>query len=198
MKTIEIYQSKKDPSVTAKLEKKEEKYGTVLLEYITGNEVGKTISITSSTLKRWWKLLETKTEGESFEDTIDYEKVNTKYPEPKEKKYIPKPQSVIEYEAKKEKRYNSDLPTQDCMVERFASILSKINKTYIVFKTSGCWLERKSGYINLYASEEVWKILSEKGMEARKNGMKNTKLPVVFKITTMEEYELVAGVLENV
>ena len=60
-------------------------------------------------LQEQLQLLETKTEGESFEDTIDYEKVNPEYPEPKEKKYITKPQSVIEYEAKKEQRYNSEL-----------------------------------------------------------------------------------------
>lgn len=195
-----IYQSKKDETVKAKLLSQDEKYGTSLLEYTEGKDAGKTVSITNSTLKRWWKKVE---EDKKVEGAlkIDYEKVNTKYPEPVEQKYIPKPQSVIEYEEKRRKKYNNELPTQDEMVEHFSSLLSKINKTYIVFGKGfgvGCWLERKSGYTNLYATESVWMCLTENfGFEGRKNGMKNTKLPVVFKIETLEQYEVIKEVFTN-
>ena len=195
---MKTYQSKKDETVKAIIEKEDDKTKTVILKYVSGPDIDKTVAITTSTLKRWWKAIDTASDvsASKFEDSINYEQVNTKYPEPKEKKYIPKPQSVIDYEEKKKSRYNNLLPTQDDMVARFSSILSKINKTYIVFK-NGCWLERKSGYINLYSTTEVWELLVEKGFEARKNGMKNTKLPVVFKIESNEAYETIAEVLEN-
>ena len=45
------YQSKKDATIYAKLASKDEKFGTVILVYETGESVGKSISVTTSTLK---------------------------------------------------------------------------------------------------------------------------------------------------
>lgn len=50
-----MYVSKKNEEVRAKVIQEEEKYGTVLLEYVSGEKVGKNFSITTSTLKRWWR-----------------------------------------------------------------------------------------------------------------------------------------------
>lgn len=196
MKLIEIYQSKKDEDVTAKIESREEKYGTVLLEYVSGPNAGKTVSITLSTLKRWWKLVDTKEEVGNFEDTIDYSQVNTKYPEPKVQKYIPKPQSVIEYEAKKNKKFNANLPTFDEIIEDIGSICIKINNnsSYVKLKDkSTIW--RKQGAIDIYAAEDLWGKLTDAGLSSKPN--KDKDRPFAFKITSSAEYEKVLEVLKN-
>lgn len=197
---MKYYRSKKDETVIAKLIKESDNGMTVMLESLSGK---KTVSVSTGTLKRWWveipqsEVPVSETPEPTVLNTVDYEKVNEPYPEPSEKKYIPKPASVVEYEAKKarSKGFNDTLPTQEQMVEQFGSKLAKINKTYIVFQ-NGCWLERKSGYTNLYATEEVWTTLSEKGLQARANGMKNTKLKFVFQIETKEQYDIVASIFE--
>lgn len=190
------YQSKKDPTIFMEVLSEDEKYKTVEFKFLTGPETGKTADITISTLKRWWKKVD-EPDTTKFEDTIDYEKVNTPYPEPKEQKYIPKPKSVIEYEAKRGKKYNNELPTHEEISETLLEHLSKVNKTYVVLKESKCWLERKSGYINLYATEDVWNKLTDKGFTSRANGMKNTPLKFVFKIETIDEYNTILEVLLN-
>lgn len=55
---MKIYVSRRDENVTAKLEEAYTNEQTVMLEYLTGDKVGKTTSITHSTLKRWWKAVE--------------------------------------------------------------------------------------------------------------------------------------------
>ena len=129
-----MYQSKRNPEIKAKLESKDEKFKTVILEYVSGNEAGKTISITESTFKRWWKKVEDEIVSEPIIEkkasdilNLDYDKINEPYPEPTKQKYVPIPDSVIEYEEKKKVRYNADLPTQDDMIEQFGKKLSKIN-----------------------------------------------------------------------
>ena len=103
------YQSKKDTSSIASIEKTDEKYGTVLRKYLTGPDTGKTFSITNSTLKRWWKRVEDEEENTSNNPlSIDIDKVNEPYHPDVTPRYIPKPKSVIEYEAKKGKKYNNE------------------------------------------------------------------------------------------
>ena len=55
---MKMYQSKKDPNVTAEVQSYDEKYKTVTLLGKTGPEAGKSFSITSATLKRWWKQID--------------------------------------------------------------------------------------------------------------------------------------------
>ena len=52
----QIYSSKKDSQVSAKVISFDDKFNTVLIEYLTGDKIGKTANITTSTLKRWWKI----------------------------------------------------------------------------------------------------------------------------------------------
>ena len=52
---MKLYESKKDSSVQAKLVQQNKKFGTVIIEYVTGDNVGKNISISEATLKRWWR-----------------------------------------------------------------------------------------------------------------------------------------------
>lgn len=189
------FQSKKDTTITANLEKEEEKYGTVILKYLTGSETGKTISITKSTLNRWWKKIEDEVTSNSVLH-IDNEKVNEPYKPDVTPHYIPKPKSVIEYEAKKGKKYNNDLPEFEVMSEDFATYCKKINSNskYVMFNDkSTMW--RKCGAIDLYASEALWALLTERGLQSKPN--KDKDRPFAFKITTLDEYNTILDVVKH-
>ena len=193
------YQNRKDPSKIAEVVKEEPKYNTLILKILQGDGEGKQISITTSTLKRYWKRIE---ETESAEETslaqemnIDMAKVNEPYPEPKEKKYIPKPQSVVEYEAKQAKRYNSLVPEFSDIADTFSEILKKVNENskYVMFK-DGSTLWRKSGWLDMYVTEAVWTKLTELGFESKPN--KDKDRPYAFRITSAEEYEKIVEALK--
>lgn len=62
-----IFESKRTEGTTAKIIKFEEKFNTVVIEYLTGDKKGTSSSITTSTLKRWWKEIETPTMDEDSE-----------------------------------------------------------------------------------------------------------------------------------
>lgn len=52
-----LYSSKKDPAVTGRIVKDEtKKFGTVIMEYLSGDNKGQTTSISTATLKRWWRV----------------------------------------------------------------------------------------------------------------------------------------------
>lgn len=53
-----IYESKRTEGVKVKVIKFEEKFKTVIIEYLTGDKTGTSSSITTATLKRWWKEIE--------------------------------------------------------------------------------------------------------------------------------------------
>ena len=55
---MKVYVSKRDENVTAKIIQEDEKFKTVIIEYLTGDKAGQNNSITTSTLKRWWKVTE--------------------------------------------------------------------------------------------------------------------------------------------
>lgn len=184
------YVSKKDPSVIAKVVEQNEKYKTVILEYLTGENAGKTISITTSTLHRWWE------EDNSQPVKIDYEVVNTPYPEPKTQRYIPKPQSVIEYEEKKAGKKNTDLPTFEKMVEDMGAYSCKVNERSSYLKLndkSTVW--RKSSKIDVYASEELWIKLTNLGFTSSAN--KDKDRPFAFTIKSADEYSKLLEVVTN-
>lgn len=61
---MKIYVSRKDETVKAKLVEYNEKFKTYMVEFITGDRIGKTTSFSASTIKRWWK------ETESSEEQI--------------------------------------------------------------------------------------------------------------------------------
>lgn len=185
------YQSKKDPNVYATVDSYDEKYKTTILVYETGEKAGKSVNVSASTLKRWWR----KVEDENVLN-IDFEQVNEPYPEPKEQKYIPKPQAVIEYEEKKlKKRYNGELPSFEQIVDMFGGKLKKVNETssYIKFNDeSTMW--RKSTCIDIYASETTWVKLTEAGFQSKPN--KDKVRPYAIKILSKEEFDRMAEVLK--
>ena len=177
------YESKKDPQITAALDFENEKFKTVRMIYLTGKDAGKSFDITTSTLKRWWKPVKA-TEAE-----IEQEIINTPYPEPEHQEYIPKPQSVIEYEEAKRTRTNKNLPEWEDMRETLAEYCTKINdnsKYLKLFdKVSTVW--RKSQAIDMYTTEELFVKFAENGFQSKPN--KDKQRPVHIQIKTMDEYE---------
>lgn len=77
-----IYSSKKDTEVKAVVISVEEKFGTVLIKYLTGDKTGKTANITTSTLKRWWKEIKENNDADDImiqkeDPTIEVPDINS-------------------------------------------------------------------------------------------------------------------------
>lgn len=52
------YVSRRDNETKIKVDEQYSNENTVVAEYLNGDKQGKTVSITHSTLKRWWKKVE--------------------------------------------------------------------------------------------------------------------------------------------
>lgn len=177
------YQSKKDETVFAVVEREEEKYGTTLLVYKSGPDSGKAFSITNSTLKRWWR--EVADSANPLD--LDMKKINEPYNPGVTPQYIKKPSSVVAYEESKIRR-NKDLPSFALVVEQLGPWLKKVNdlSNYVLFKNnSTLWV--RLAYISIYATEPVWIRLTEAGLMSTPN--KDKVRPFAFKLTTTAEYE---------
>lgn len=195
------YKSKKTGEL-AHFESKDEKYGTTTLVYDSGDKKGNSFQVTGSTLKRWWKKVDTDNESEESAnlvapDTdvpksvadIDVDRVNEPYPEPKEKKYIPKPEAVKEFEARKKRvrgKYNDTLPDYEEATNQIAKALKKINKGYAIFK-NGSSLHRLNPAIVIYAEEQYKEILEGLGLEAGDNS-KDEVRPYKFVIKDVDTW----------
>lgn len=188
------YISKKDPTVTAALDYVNEEYNTVRLIYLTGDKAGKSFDVTQSTLKRWWKKDKTVSEEE-----VKQEIINTPYPEPKEQKYIPKPQSVIEYEeSKKRVKCTFELPAS---YEDFADLLAtnhieiaRVNTGYIALKDSTKLKLLRSG-IGILATTELAELLAKKGMTSKPCIEKGT--PFRFDAKSQEDFDNLINALKE-
>lgn len=206
------YQSKKDPEIIAAFDFANEKFNTTRLIYLTGDKAGTSFDVSNSTLKRWWKPLtdevseEEVTEAEITEKevseesndnplNIDMEQLNQPYQPNVTPHYIPKPQSVIEYEEKKKNRtFNLALPSFEDICEMFGANLAKINETsqYVKFK-DGTTMWRKSGWIDVYATEDTFAKLAESGLTSKPN--KDKVRPFAFRLSTQEDFDKAKGVL---
>lgn len=207
MKKEEIYVSKKDTDVTAKVVKRPNDT-TVILEYLTGDKAGNTTSITVGTLKRYWKSSDKIKQEEIIPEKsteeilgVDMDEVTKPYPEPKEKKYIPKPESVIEYEAKRtraRKGTDFDVPTD---YEVFADLLAsrdvamkKVNKGYIAMPDSSKIKLLNCG-VGILASEYVAEQFVKAGFTSRPCIEKGT--PFRFDFTNEEDYNKMLDILSE-
>lgn len=195
MKYAKKYQSKKDPEVYASFDLENEKYSTVTMIYLSGENKGKSFSITTSTLKRWWKPVDEEEKSTLEILNVDVEQLSKPYKPDVTPRYIPKPQSVIDYENKKSRK-NFDIPDFEKIVEVFGSILTKVNENscYIKFadKTT---LWRKASTIHIYANEDSAVKLSTAGLLSTAN--KDKDRPFKFEIKTDEEFEKVKEALLN-
>nr|DAR49642.1 MAG TPA: hypothetical protein [Caudoviricetes sp.] len=65
------YLSRRDNETKIKVDEQYSNENTVVVEYLNGDKQGKTVSITHSTLKRWWKKIDTEgifTKSENLEN----------------------------------------------------------------------------------------------------------------------------------
>ena len=192
------YKDKRNETIIARVESENEKYGTYTLVYETGPNEGKAFDITGATLRRWWsKVDETeKTEAEIL--NLDVNVINEPYPEPKKKKYIPKPDSVVEYEKKKRgRKFNDNLPTFEEVVELLGSCCSKVNEnsSYIKFNDKKSTLWRKSTCISVYAATDFAEKLVNVGFASSVN--KDKERPFAFKIETREDFDKLVAVIKE-
>ncbi len=178
------YRSKKDPSIEAAYDFQDPKTKTIRMIYLTGEKAGYSFEISSSTLKRWWEEMNVP------ENEVKAEIINTPYHPDVKPHYIPKPQSVVEYEENKKRlRSNNDLPSFEDMSENLADICQKINDNskYIKIKDSDTTIWRKSLCIDIYADEVYWERLASKGLKSTPN--KDKRRPFAIRIQTADEYE---------
>lgn len=200
------YQSKKDETIVASFVSEDEKCKTTMLCYETGEKKGLAFSVTNSTLKRWWKKIESgedsleNTSDKSVLDKVDMEMVNTPYPEPKEQKYVPVPDAVKEYEENKRRRhgYNSTFPET---YEEIADNLAKedikikgVNKGYISLPDNSK-IKRISKGLGILASQELWEGLMNLGFSSKPCIEKGT--PARIDILTNDDYDKLVGVLKS-
>ena len=59
------YLSRRDNITRIKVDEEYSNENTIVAEYVNGEKQGKTVSITHSTLKRWWKKVEEQVESET-------------------------------------------------------------------------------------------------------------------------------------
>ena len=184
----DTYKSKKDENITAEVVKCPND-NTIILKYLTGEHKDKTFTITTGTLKRWWKKVE-----KSALDIlgVDMDEVNKPYPEPKEQKYIPKPQSVIEYEENKKRKVKLDfeLPTDyntfaDALAENGVKI-KRVNSGYIAMEDSSK-LKLLTNGIGVLASTELAELLAKCAITSKPCIEKGT--PFRFDIKTQLDYD---------
>lgn len=184
------YQSKKDPTVTAAYDFQDPKTKTIRMIYLTGEKAGYSFEVSSSTLKRWW------TEMDVSEKEVEAELINTPYHPDVTPHYIPKPESVIEYEENKKRlRHNNELPEFSDIVSDLEHNLQKINENskYVMVKDSKTTIWRKSKHIDVYADEILWQKFVEQGFETKEN--KDKDRPFAIRITTADEYEKLKAII---
>lgn len=193
----EIYRSKKPDKtdLTAELVKRPNE-GTVILKYLTGDEKGKSVTISTSTLKRYWRKeqAEDTTTEKSAEEIlgIDMEEVNKPYKPDVTPHYIEKPESVKEYEESKRRvpKCEFALPENyDAYADLLASKsikLKGVNSGYISLSDSSK-LKLLSNGIGVLASNELGEELAKSGMTSRPCIEKGT--PFRFDIKSEEQFD---------
>ncbi len=195
----EIYRSKKPDKtdLTAELVKRPNE-GTVILKYLTGDEKGKSVTISTSTLKRYWRKeqAEDTTTEKSAEEIlgIDMEEVNKPYKPDVTPHYIEKPESVKEYEEnKRRKRHNVELPEFEDIVEKIGSISCKVNSNYVKLNDKATTVWRYSGFVACYATTDVAEKLSKAGLTSGPN--KDKARPFSFIIKDVDSYNTLINTL---
>lgn len=193
-----IYSSKKPGKSDVKAELvKAPNENTVILKYLTGEHKDKTVTITTGTLKRYWRE-ETETTPKKTATEIlgiDMDEVNKPYKPDVKPHYIPKPESVKEYEENKRKKHNFDLPEFDSIVEQIGFICCKVNTNYVKLNDKASTVWRYAGYIACYCTEEVWQSLTKAGLQSQPN--KDKYRPFGFIIKNKGDYDKLIETLVN-
>lgn len=194
----EIYRSKKPDKtdLTAELVKRPNE-STVILKYLTGDEKGKSVTISTSTLKRYWRKEQsdevTETPKEKTPEeilNIDMEEVNKPYKPDVTPHYIEKPESVKEYEESKRRKPKCEFKLPETYSE-YADILAdndvklkSVNKGYIALEDASK-LKLLSTGIGVLASTALGEALAKSGLTSRPCIEQGT--PFRFDIKTSEQ-----------
>lgn len=178
------YQSKKDPTIEAAFDFEDEKCKTTRLIYLTGEKRGTSFVIANTTLKRYWTPI---TDNPLH---IDVEQVNKPYKPDVTPHYIPKPQSVIEYEERKMKKladfdYIKDYDEFADELAKRNVVIKKVNAGYISL-SDNTKIKILGKGIGILASEDWAEKFSKNGFIARPCIEKGT--PFRFDICTEEDY----------
>lgn len=82
------YLSKRDNVTKMKIDEGYSNENTVMIEYLNGAKQGKTVPITYSTLKRWWKKVEEEVcvQDETIKEQIEEKKSSGKQEKPKKRR----------------------------------------------------------------------------------------------------------------
>lgn len=190
------YQSKKDPNIMAVFDYKDEVRGINRLIYLTGEKAGHSFEVSSSTLKRWWN--EIPTTPEEDEEAI----INAPYHPDVTPHYIPKPESVVQYEKARSRRKPNtcefELPEGyeefANLLESFGANIRRVNKEYITLEDGSKFKLRQSG-IAILASTDMAEIFSKHGFKAKACIEKST--PFRFDIGTNAEYDTMKDILKS-
>ena len=161
---------------------------------MTGDEKGKSVTISTSTLKRYWRKeqAEDTTTEKSAEEIlgIDMEEVNKPYKPDVTPHYIEKPESVKEYEENKRRKPKCEFAIPSSYNE-YADILAdndvrlkSVNKGYIALEDASK-LKLLSTGIGVLASTALGEALAKSGLTSRPCIEKGT--PFRFDIKTSEQ-----------
>lgn len=195
------YQSKKDETVFADLVETEEKYGTVMLVYTSGEKNGKSFSVTTSTLKRWWKKVEDEKVAEKSTTSLsesDVEQINTPYKPNVTPHYIKKPDAVVEYEEKKKMarahKSNTEMPSFVEIKELFKNQTKRCNDmAHYITLADGTNLNRSPASLIVRATDEVAVKLSTLGLQTF--ACNESKWKFRYKIVNGEDFEKIKTAL---
>ena len=82
------YLSKRDNVTKMKIDEKYSNDNTVMIEYLNGSKQGKTVPITHSTLKRWWKKVDEEVfvQDETVKEQIEEKIIQLNYMNPQKNK----------------------------------------------------------------------------------------------------------------
>jgi len=175
------YRSKTDLSLVAQVYEVDEKRKTTSLEYLTGEEKGKTICITNPTLKRWWTPID--------DEALESDDSGLKFVPKKKPKYVPKPPAVVEYEERRAAKINNnELPSFHEVANIFAEALARAQarSKYVMFH-DGTTLWRKTHCIDVYANTDTAEKLVKSGLKAKPN--KDRFRPFHIRLENKVDYE---------
>lgn len=116
-----VYSSKREEGVTGRIVEENKKYGTVVVEYLSGENIGKTTCISTSTLHRWWNVV-----GDIEDEIIESDLADTVEPEPE-------PELVTQVKATRKKKPKIDSVDRD----------SKVAYLELLAKQAGATTEQK-------------------------------------------------------
>lgn len=131
---MKIYTSKKDETVKVKIVEENEKFKTVLVEFLTGPNKGTTRNITTSTLKRWYKLEKECDVEPQSEKPVESEKPIIKKPEDKKPEVKKETKKVAKKSGKKKKEKES-VKIEDKRLELKEMLIGSLQFAGIEFKT---------------------------------------------------------------